>query len=371
MDPFLAAFLRDSRTHGGGDLDTERAGLTVRNATYGTALAVMLGWLLWVGKPVLLPLLAAVISVYVLSTAAASIERLPVLGWLAGWARRTLILIAFAVAVVLLFVLVINNLAQVAAMLPRYESNLDLLVTRAANLLGIEDEPTWENVRRATFDQVDARSLIAPALLSLRGFGTTLFLVVLYSTFFMAERGVLARKVVIAAGGQEAGNRALSILARVNERIGKYLFVKTAVNIILGGASFGIMLLLGIEFALFWAVLIAFLNYIPYIGSLLGVIFPVLLSLAQFGTLWMAGVVLVSLSAAQIVVGGYLEPRMMGHAFNLSPLVVLLALAFWSTLWGLPGALLAVPMTASLVLVLAEIEDTRPIAVMLSSSGRV
>jgi predicted PurR-regulated permease PerM len=122
---------------------------------------------------------------------------------------------------------------------------------------------------------------------------------------------------------------------------------------------------------LFWAVLIAFLNYIPYIGSLIGVIFPVLLSLAQFGTLGMAGVVLISLTAAQVLVGAYLEPRMMGRAFNLSPLAVLLALAFWSALWGLPGALLAVPMTASLVLVLAEIQATRPVAILLSANGKV
>ena len=131
------------------------------------------------------------------------------------------------------------------------------------------------------------------------------------------------------------------------------------------------MLLLGIEFALFWAVLIAFLNYIPYIGSLIGVLFPVLLSLAQFGELGMAGTVLVSLTAAQVFVAAYLEPRMMGRAFNLSPFVVLLALAFWSTLWGLAGALLAVPLTASLVLLLAEIQTVRPIAVLLSANGNV
>ncbi|WP_371036853.1 AI-2E family transporter [Rhodosalinus sp. FB01] len=343
----------------------------MRNATYATALTLMFGWLLWVGRPVLVPVIAAVISVYVLSTAAATMQALPVVGRLPAMARRGIVLLAFAVGLVSLFVLVINNLAQVAAALPRYESNLDALVTRSASLLGIENEPTWENMRRVTLDQVDMRTWITPALLSLRGFGTTLFLVVLYASFFMAERGVMARKVIIAMGGAEAGERALSLLARINDRIGRYLFVKTVVNIILGGASFAIMLLLGIEFALFWAVLIAFLNYIPYIGSLIGVIFPVLLSLAQFGTLWMASVVLVALTTAQIVVGAYLEPRMMGRAFNLSPFVVLLALAVWSTLWGLPGALLAVPMTASLVLVLSEIRATRPIAVMLSASGKV
>ena len=343
----------------------------MRNATYATALTLMIGWLLWIGRPVFVPVIAAIIAVYVLSTAAASMQALPVVGRLPGFARRAIVLLLFTLGVVLLFILVINNLAQVAAALPRYESNLDLLVTRGASLMGIEDEPTWENLRRETLDQIDARSWITPALLSLRGFGVTLFLVVLYASFFMAERGVMARKVMIAMGGQEAGERALSLFARINDRIGRYLFVKTVVNVILGGISYVIMLLLGIEFALFWAVLIAFLNYIPYIGSMLGVVFPVLLSLAQFGTLWMTGVVLVSLTAAQVFVGAILEPRMMGRAFNLSPFVVLLALAVWSALWGLPGALLAVPMTASLVLVLAELKPTRPIAVMLSASGRV
>ena len=346
-----------------------RGGL--RTTTYGMALALMIGWLLWIGKPVLIPIIAAVVSVYVLSAAVRGLETWPVIGRLPEWARRALVLLLFALAVALLFVLVIGNLAQVLATLPRYESNLDALVTRIAALVGIEDEPTWANVRRATFDQIDARSLVTPALLSLQGFGATLFLVVLYASFFMAERGMLSRKVVLAMGGEAVGNRALSLLARVNERIGGYLFVKTSVNTILGILSFAIMVVLGIEFALFWAVLIAFLNYIPYLGSLIGVLFPVLLSLAQFGTLWMAGVVLVFLTAAQVFVGAVLEPRMMGRAFNLSPLVVLLALAFWSTLWGLPGALLAVPLTASLVLLLAEVQATRPIAVMLSASGRV
>jgi predicted PurR-regulated permease PerM len=104
---------------------------------------------------------------------------------------------------------------------------------------------------------------------------------------------------------------------------------------------------------------------------MIGVIFPVLLSLAQFGTLSMAGAVMVALTIAQIFVAFFLEPRMMGRAFNLSPFVVLLALAFWSSLWGLPGALLAVPLTVSLILVFAELKATRPIAVLLSASGKL
>lgn len=331
----------------------------------------MLGWLLWIGKPILLPVFAAVISVYILSTAAASMQALPILGRLPAWARRGLILILFAIVVILLFILVINNLVQVVAILPQYETNLEQLITDNASILGIENEPTWENLRRATLDQIDVRAWMTPALLSLRGFGVTLFLVVLYSSFFIAERGVMARKVMIAMGDADVGERAIQLLSRINERIGQYLFVKTVINMILGALSFIVLLFFGIEFALFWSVLIAFLNYIPYIGSMIGVIFPVLLSLAQFGTLSMAGSVMITLTIVQIFVAFFLEPRMMGRAFNLSPFVVLLALAFWSTLWGLPGALLAVPLTVSLILVFAELKTTRPIAVLLSASGKL
>lgn len=348
-----------------------KVAVQIRIITHYVALTIMLGWLLWIGKPVLLPIIAALISVYVLSTAAMTMERLPLVGRLPGWVHRTMVLLAFAAGVVLLFLLVINNLAQVSAALVRYEANLDALATRFASLAGIEDEPTWENLRRVTFDQIDFGAWVAPALASLRGFGTLLFLTVLYAAFFMAERGVLARKLVMLVGDEEASERTLILLRTINQRIGGYLSVKTVVNVILGAVSYLIMLGIGLEFALFWAVLIAFLNYIPYLGSLIGVVFPTLLSLAQFGSIGMAALTFAGLTVAQMFVGAYLEPRMMGRAFNLSPFAVLLALAFWSTLWGLPGAVLAVPMTASLVLLSAAFPVTRPVAVMLSANGRV
>ncbi|WP_373356912.1 AI-2E family transporter [Pseudoroseicyclus sp. CXY001] len=346
-------------------------GETLKRATYALALALMVGWLLWIGQPVLVPIAAALISVCILLAAVDAIRAVPVLRWMPPWAIHIAVLGGFTLSVVLLFVLILNNLAQVAVALPRYEANLDLLVTQTASLVGIEDEPTWENLRRATIDRIDVGSLITPTLLSLRGLGALLFLMVLYASFFMAERGVLEQKVITASRTPEDGRRALVLMSRINERIGGYLLVKTVLNVILGAASYVLMLILGIEFALFWAVLIAFLNYVPYIGSMIGVIFPVLLSLAQFGDLWMSAWVFVSLSAAQMVVGFWLEPRMMGRAFNLSPLVVLLALASWGTIWGLAGAVLAVPLTASLVLVFAEVRALRPVAVMLSGSGRV
>ena len=337
----------------------------LRDFTYFVAVSIMIGWLLHIGKPVLLPVLIAMIVVYVLSAAAQRMQSIP------GFARRALVLFLFAIGMLLLFSHIVDSFTKVAQALPKYESNLEGLVTQSARIMGIENEPTWETIRQSTIDRLNVQQIVTPVLYSLQGLGGMLFLVVLYASFSMAERARMPAKLTQALGDQDRGARTLDLLRRINTRVGEYLSVKTVVNVILAGLSYGVMLPFGLEFALFWAILIGFLNYIPYIGSMVAVIFPVLLGLAQFGDLGTAALLALGLTAAQMFVAGVLEPRMMGRAFNLSPFVVLFALAFWSALWGIPGAVLAVPLTASLIIVLGEINATRPIAIMLSASGRI
>ena len=74
---------------------------------------------------------------------------------------------------------------------------------------------------------------------------------------------------------------------------------------------------------------------------------------------------------AQLFAAYILEPRMLGKSVNLSPFMVLVSLAFWTTLWGTVGAILAVPLTAVVIIVMAQISVTRPAAVMLSADGNV
>lgn len=88
-----------------------------------------------------------------------------------------------------------------------------------------------------------------------------------------------------------------------------------------------------VDFAIFWALVIALLNYIPYVGSFLGMVLPVVLSLAKFysaqTTIW--------LSAVQFYVGNTLESKLIGKGVNLSLFVVMVALSLWSAMWGMVG----------------------------------
>lgn len=345
--------------------------MPIQNLTYSTALALMIGWLLWIGKPVLLPILAAIIAIYVLSEATSWLAAQPVLRHAPAWLLRLLFLAGFSVALLVLGMFITNSLARVLDTIPRYEKNLDALVARYAITFGIQGEPTWLAVQNATIGRINTADWIPTILNNLRGFGSTLFFIVLYASFLFAERLQFAAKFDLATRNTAQRDQALALIDRINDRVGTYLLVKTFINLILGGLSYLVLWAIGIEFALFWAILIAVLNYIPYVGSLIAVVFPVLLSLAQFGTFGMAAITFVALAFLQTYVASFLEPRMMGRTFNLSPLVVLLALAFWTALWGLPGAILAVPLTSSLVIVLAEIKATRPFAIMLSANGKV
>jgi predicted PurR-regulated permease PerM len=128
---------------------------------------------------------------------------------------------------------------------------------------------------------------------------------------------------------------------------------------------------LGLELAAFWAVLIALVNYVPYIGSFLGVVVPASFGLLQFGLGSELLLLLVLLAAAQLLIGNVLDPYLMANSLNLSAFAILASLATWSALWGISGAFLAVPLTACIAMVLAEFRGTRPIAVLLSKTGRV
>ncbi|MEO0809204.1 MAG: AI-2E family transporter, partial [Pseudomonadota bacterium] len=148
----------------------------------------------------------------------------------------------------------------------------------------------------------------------------------------------------------------------------QYLFVKTVISLITAATSYAILRYLGLDFAETWALIIFFLNYIPSIGSALGVVFPALLALVQFDTITPFFVLAIGLTALQFSIGNILEPALMGRSLNLSPFVIIVSLAFWSTIWGVAGAFLAVPITAVIVILCREIKGCEWVAVLLSNA---
>jgi predicted PurR-regulated permease PerM len=132
------------------------------------------------------------------------------------------------------------------------------------------------------------------------------------------------------------------------------------------------MRLVGVDFAGFWALLIFVLNFIPIIGAISAISAPVLLALVQpDGGADKALLALVLLVGVEQTMSSVIEPRLIGRTVNLSPLVILLSLAVWGTLWGFAGLLLAVPITVTVMIILTQFPDTRWAAILLSDSGQI
>lgn len=336
------------------------------NLVLAVALALMTGWLLVAGKDIFLPIVMAIIAVYVLTTAAEALGRLPVLGRLPTFARHLAVLLAFTAALFGFALVVQVTVSQLVTALPRYQANLQALIDRLAESGWIQDNPTLEDVLDATLEKISLQSLFIRLLGGLTSFGLSAFLVALYAAFLLGERRDFGRKLAAALPLGDQAEVTGRIIGEINTRIGDYLAVKTLINAILGAVSFAILWWMGVDFALFWAVLIGLFNYIPYLGGVIGVAPPVILSLAQWGDPVQTIVLCALLTLAQTLIGTVLDPKLVGKQVNLSPFVVMVALSVWASLWGLPGAILAVPMTSIIAIVCGAFVSTRFIAVLLS-----
>ena len=151
----------------------------------------------------------------------------------------------------------------------------------------------------------------------------------------------------------------------VTRQFQTFFFTKTLVSLLTGVVTALFTYAMGIDFPFIWGTLAFLLNYIPNIGSMISVVPPVLVALVQFeapGRAFAAGI---GLTAIQMVIGNFIDPRAMGRSLSLSPFVVFASMIFWGWMWGLPGIFLAVPLTILIRIVFEHIPVLRAVAIMM------
>jgi len=343
-----------------------------QSLVYGAFLAVIVGWVLHIGRDVWIPVAFGAVVVYVIVGVTHALGRAQVFGRvLPLQLRYVLSVLIIGFAVVAIGYLVIAHKDKVIALVPQYQETLLAAIQKVASWLQIETEPTWATLRRDMQARINLQRLLGSAVASVSSIAVSLVVVLLYAVFLLLEQHSFAAKLAHISDDPRIVARINDIIGDINRRIGSYLALKTFISILLGAISWLVMVAFGLEFAAFWAVLIALLNFVPYVGSVLGVLFPAIMAIVQFNDPAVLLSLLLALAAAQFLIGNFLDPYVMGNSLNLSPFAILVSLAIWSELWGVPGAFLAVPITAILVIVLSEFPGSRPIAVLLSRNGRL
>lgn len=360
---------------------------------YAVGLVILVGWLFYIGRDFILPIITAIIMVQIFYAARAALGRLPGLQHAPTWILNLALTIFILTLVYAVSLLLFINLQTLGPSLPQYEANLENLFNQwfapppeaaiPMETSEIMDDPEaalerGQNAALAAFREsvtgffssIDFGALLQSILSSLGSIGSFVFITILYAVFLTTEIRGFTDKVCTAFGSDGRANATLAIVSQININIGSYLATKSLINIILGLVCLIIMMAFGLEYAVLWAIIIGLLNYIPYIGSIVGVAFPALFAIAQFGNLSVPLIIIALLTFAQTVIGNYVEPKMLGKSLNLSAFAIMMALSFWTAIWGIPGAILAVPFTTIMMLILAERSSTRPIAALLSDDGR-
>jgi len=203
--------------------------------------------------------------------------------------------------------------------------------------------------------------LIRLALANVSGtFGVGL-LVLLAVVFMLLEAPSLSAKLK-AAFHLTAASEAR--LARVFSSINRYMVIKSLTSLATALCIWGMLMMLGVDFAALWAMLAFVLNFIPFVGVILMMVPAVLFALVQTD---IQTTLLVALGYLVIntVIGSILEPRIMGRGLGISTLAVFLSLLFWGWVLGTIGVFLSVPLTMALIIGLEAGPQTRPIAILL------
>lgn len=157
------------------------------------------------------------------------------------------------------------------------------------------------------------------------------------------------------------------IAYEVARQFQRYVLVRTFIGLLTGVGVTLAAWAVGLDFPIIWGLVNFLLNYVPTLGSILGVIPPTLFAAVQFESFGMAALVLATVGGVQLVMGNYVDPLLQGKYMELSPVVVLLAVTFFGWLWGVAGALIAVPLTVFIVIVCRQFDSTRWIARILAS----
>lgn len=258
-----------------------------------------------------------------------------------------------------------DNATAFAGKLVDYQPKLDSLIGRAAGWVGMDAAPTLEQLYR----QASPGKYIGAIAGRLQNFVADAAFVLIYLGFIIASRRGFRRKVVAMFPTRPEREDAMRVFGQIRDGVERYLWVQTVTGVMIAVASLVVMLAVGLENAVFWTFLIFLASYIPVIGGFIGILLPPVFALVQFDTWWQAAVLLVGLNLIQFVVGNLVLPRMQGDSLNIDPVVVLLALAFWGLIWGIPGMFLSTPLTVAMMVVLAQFPATRKLAVLLSANG--
>ena len=335
--------------------------ISATSLSLGILALIAVGAVLKAAQGVVIPLLIAWLLSYLLAPAVTFLV------------RRLRFPAPLAVAGVVLLLLLASwgaglvihqRLLAFAKAFPAYQDKITALYAHYGSEL---------NVPTPVLKDLDLTAQIGPLVLRTSrffiAFITNAILVMIFLVFMLLAKPFANDK--LRAALPDRADTLIAITNTISRQIGAYLGALFVISLVTGLLVWGALAWIGVEFAFTWGLLAFVLNFVPTLGSIVASIPPVLMALAQHAPdIWPAVGVAAVLFVIQQTLGNFIAPKVYGDRLNLSPVVILLFLVFWGWLWGITGALLAVPLAAAIQIALAHIPALAPLAVLMGSGKR-
>jgi predicted PurR-regulated permease PerM len=185
--------------------------------------------------------------------------------------------------------------------------------------------------------------------------------------FLLASGDLFLRKLIKVTPSLEDKKRAVEIARQIEREVSTYLATITLINVVLGLAVWGALALIGVPNPLLWGVLATFANYIPYLGPILMISVLTMVGLLAFPdvphALLPPGAFLVLHGLETFLI----TPMILGRRLTLNPVMIFLGLTFWGWMWGIAGAILAVPIMVVFKIFCDHVEALAPVGEFLGS----
>ncbi len=305
----------------------------------------------------------------------------PVINYLQKKKVPLSIIIAIMVASIILVIALISGIVYASAVtflaeFPAYHQKLVLILENT--LSRVDEIISGLDVSFTGFQLVEAKDLFGASGFTLSKvisgtMGTfvtasiKMFLTLFFLIFMVAETGKLEKRLLVVLTEEDKKQTWITLL-RIEKQIQKYLFNKTLIS--LGTALLGMlfMLIFGVDFVIICGILLFVLNFIPNLGSIVASVFIIMISLVNHGTGWRTIGMTFGIIFTQMLFANILEPKLMGHKLNLTPIMVLVSLVFWGWVWGIVGMILAVPITSAINIIIKQLDEKNVFSAVISDS---
>jgi AI-2 transport protein TqsA len=333
--------------------------------TLGILALIAVGAVLKLAQQVILPVVIAVLLSFILEPMVRALIRVRVPRIVA-----MLLVIFFIFGFFYLIGLFLYNSAQ--SFLSEYQDYIERMNTIFQDFN--EKYLSRLNIPMDVFENINWADTVKQYIVSWSGsffrFLMVFALIILFLFFLFLENPRFKYKLKQAYPLHTA-RRVAILMEHITRQISRYLGIKFLISAGTGILIYIALTIIGMEFALIWATIAFFLNFIPNIGSLISAVITILVSIIQFYP--SAGSILavaVSVIVIQLGMGNFADPLLQGERLNLSPFIILFSLLFWGWLWGIVGAIIAIPLTATIRIVCLNIDYLRPVGVLLGGKHR-